>query len=212
MLLKDFIKNEEVIVFDTEYTSWEGSNERKHSGENEHREIIQIGAIKLRKENNKYCVIDKINNIGYIYVKPKINTVLSEYITNLTGITNQNIIDEGYTFEEALKIFSQFCGNNQVYSYGDDFNDVIVENINLYTSRFPGKFNYNFLNNLYENSKDIRKLFDYNGINTNKYTSGEVYKSLNIKVENENNHFAIWDCLSISLTINGLIKNNNITV
>ncbi len=39
----------EVVILDTEYTGWEGSFERNWSGLDEHREIVQIDAIKLKK-------------------------------------------------------------------------------------------------------------------------------------------------------------------
>ena len=38
------------IIFDTEFTAWEGSQERKWSGENEFRELVQISAIRVKKK------------------------------------------------------------------------------------------------------------------------------------------------------------------
>ena len=35
-----------IVLLDTEYTTWEGAQDRNWSGLNEHREIVQIGAIK----------------------------------------------------------------------------------------------------------------------------------------------------------------------
>ena len=35
------------VLFDTEYTAWEGSHERDWSGEGEHREIIQVSPSRL---------------------------------------------------------------------------------------------------------------------------------------------------------------------
>ena len=37
----------EVVVFDTEFTAWQGSMERGWSGPGEHKEIVQIGAVLL---------------------------------------------------------------------------------------------------------------------------------------------------------------------
>ena len=211
--MNSFFEQDIFIIFDTEQTAWEGSNLRNWSGENEHREIIQIGAIKVKKINNKYEVIEKINDTGYIYVKPRINKVLSEYITNLTGITNKNIEDEGVEFEDALNKFSDFCKNHNIYSYGDDINDVTIDNIRLYKNRFPTiDFNNCDYDKLSKNSHDITKLFQLYGIDTSKYTSGTVYKSLNIKVNNDKNHFSLWDCFSILLTINELILRYKITL
>lgn len=43
---------ETFIIFDTEYTSWEGSQERNWNGENEFRELVQISAIRVKKKGN----------------------------------------------------------------------------------------------------------------------------------------------------------------
>jgi len=38
---------QQIIIFDTEYTAWEGAKERNWSGSGEHREIVQIAAVKI---------------------------------------------------------------------------------------------------------------------------------------------------------------------
>ena len=62
------------IVFDTEFTSWEGSMENNWSREGEHRELVQIGALKISDGK----IIDKLD----ILVKPQINPILSDYFEN----------------------------------------------------------------------------------------------------------------------------------
>ena len=90
---------EKFIIFDTEYTAWEGSQQRNWSGENEYMELVQIGALKVIKTDTTIKVVKKFN----IYVKPKKNPELSEYFINLTGIT-QNIIDKkAVTFNKGMK-------------------------------------------------------------------------------------------------------------
>ena len=100
--------------------------------------------------------------------------------------------------------YIKFCDNCPVYSYGNDWEDVIVDNINLYSNRFPNEFNYDYLLTFGKNSFNIKNYFKAKGIDTSKYTSGTVYKSMDIQVDNSNNHFAIFDCLSIFMTINAL--------
>ena len=41
------------IIFDTEFTAWEGSMERNWSGENEYRELVQISAFRIKKKGIK---------------------------------------------------------------------------------------------------------------------------------------------------------------
>ena len=37
------------VFYDTEYTSWEGAMQRNWSGPNEHRELVQLSAIRVRR-------------------------------------------------------------------------------------------------------------------------------------------------------------------
>ena len=76
------------ILFDTEFTAWKNSQKENWSNPNEYREIIQISAFKIN--NNR--IIDTLN----IYVKPKINKKLSNYIIKLTGITNNKLKKKWY--------------------------------------------------------------------------------------------------------------------
>ena len=69
-----------IVIFDLEWTAWEGSKERNWTGLGEKREIVQIGAIKLSYD-------DGLTEIGMFdcYVKPQFSPILSDYFTNLTG-------------------------------------------------------------------------------------------------------------------------------
>ena len=66
-----------IILFDIEYTAWEGSKARKWSEPWEHREIIQIAAIKM-------AFGEEVVETGCLdcLVKPKRNPLLSPYITS----------------------------------------------------------------------------------------------------------------------------------
>ena len=73
------------IVFDLEFTSWEGSMQRNWSGENEYKEIVQIAAIKVTDGK----ISDKLN----ILVKPNINPNLSDYFQKLTFLYCLQLIE-----------------------------------------------------------------------------------------------------------------------
>ena len=111
-----------LILFDTEFTAWKGSQERNWSKPNEHREIIQISAYKIKD----FKIIDTLN----IYIKPKINKTLSRYITKLTGITNYKINKSGISFKKAINKLYNFSKYYNLYSYGNDW-CVIKENLKL---------------------------------------------------------------------------------
>lgn len=186
------------ILFDIEYTAWEGSQQRNWSHDNEYKEIICISALKINKCNNKLQIKDKFN----YYVKPKLNPILSDYIINLTGITQTKIDTEGYNFEIALEAFYIFCENYNIYSYGNDYTEIKV---NLH------------LNNISKSSKyfiwesqfyDIKPILNSYNINTSNYTSGSVYKSVGLKPNNVKIHDSMWDTYSLFITLNYLLKNN----
>ena len=93
-----------VVVYDLEYTAWEGSLERNWSGPDEEPEIIQIGAILMKFDGNTWAIDQEF----VTYVKPLIRPRLSNYITKLTGITQESIDQEGISFGSALALFFEF--------------------------------------------------------------------------------------------------------
>lgn len=112
------------ILFDTEYTAWEGSYETDWKKPGQYKEIIQIGAIHVDgeelQERGEFNVI----------VKPVKNPQLSEFIIDLTGINQQVVDQKGVALNEALKEFAEFAGDLELYSYGADA-QVIKENCDL---------------------------------------------------------------------------------
>ena len=73
-------------------------------------EIIEIGAIKVK--NNK--VVDKMD----VFVKP--SRPLSYFTTKLTGITNE-MVDEGLSLKEALKVFIEFADGMRLMAHNAKF-------------------------------------------------------------------------------------------
>jgi len=104
----------EMVVFDLEWTAWEGSHSRNWSGPGEYREVIQIGAAQLDAANfNLLTVYDRL-------VLPVGNPVLSDYIMKLTGLTNERMHVEGVSLEAALAEFAAFVGDRPLWCNGGD--------------------------------------------------------------------------------------------
>lgn len=157
------------ILFDTEFTAWKNSLKTNWSKPNEYREIIQIAAFKI----NDGKIVETLN----IYVKPNINKKLSRFITNLTGITNYKINKYGISFKKAIEKFYKFSGSYTLYSYGNDY-DVIRENLLLNEITELKYFNWN------KKFKDFKKIIKRKSkIDPSKYTSGNIYKAFNIKMD-----------------------------
>lgn len=84
-----------LVIFDLELTAWPGSMARNWSGPGEYPEIIQIGAVRL---DGNLCETGALD----VVVKPRLNPILSDFITDLTGITQERIDREGIDVIEAL--------------------------------------------------------------------------------------------------------------
>jgi inhibitor of KinA sporulation pathway (predicted exonuclease) len=122
-----------LIVWDTEFTAWPGSQERGWKGPGEHRELVQIGAVALDPQAN-FAEIATFERI----VRPKVNPRLSQYFIDLTGITQQRVDDEGIPFPRALAEFAAFAGRwvGIIGAFGRD--DVVLdENCALHEIALP---------------------------------------------------------------------------
>lgn len=116
-----------LVVWDTEFTAWPGSQERGWTGPGEHRELVQVGAVALDTAN--FAEIATFERI----VRPKINPRLSRYFIDLTGITQQRVDDEGIPFPQVLDDFAAFTGrwSGMVGAFGRD-DLVLGENCALH--------------------------------------------------------------------------------
>jgi inhibitor of KinA sporulation pathway (predicted exonuclease) len=85
-----------LVILDVEMTAWEGSCARGWSEPWEEREIIQIGMLALDRET-----LNPLDDFS-CFVKPKINPELSDYIIDLTTITQETLEKEGTSLAEAF--------------------------------------------------------------------------------------------------------------
>lgn len=167
---------EEFILFDTEYTTWEGALERGWSGPGEYKEIVEIGAIRVSGE--KLAEIDSIA----LFIKPVKNPVLSEYFIDLTGVTQSEVDEKGTTLMEALENLREWSSTLPLFSFGDDM-AVIKENCELIDITFP-----------FENrdARDIRQVFEDHGVKTAGYMSSTIVRAFG-KKPNLQGHDALND-------------------
>ncbi len=120
------------IVYDLEYTTWEGAYERNWSGPGEHREVVQFGAVRLADEIG----LAELGSFEAI-VAPRINPVVSGYFAELTGIDQSRIEREGMDFADAFARFGRFAeGARGLLANGSD-EAVLRENCRLYRLAWP---------------------------------------------------------------------------
>jgi inhibitor of KinA sporulation pathway (predicted exonuclease) len=111
-------------LFDTEFTAWAGSMERRWSGPGEHKEIVQIGAVRVHAETLAEEAAFQV------LVRPVKNPVLSEYLIDLTRITNERLALEGVDFATGVGRFVAFAGDATLHCYGRD-DRIIAANASL---------------------------------------------------------------------------------
>lgn len=186
----------EIILFDTEYTAWEGSQARKWSEPWEHREIIQIAAVRLA-----LCDGEPETDRMEVLVKPKLNPELSPYIQRLTGIQQASVDQVGVSFQEAFSRFYDFCeqGRLPLFCWGDD-PGVLRENFALnqvHMADFPAGM------------VDIRSVFEQVGIDTRQYTSGTVCQSVGVDLGGSA-HNALNDVRSMAAALRYLRRTGQL--
>jgi inhibitor of KinA sporulation pathway (predicted exonuclease) len=156
------------VVFDLEFTAWEGSMANRWSRPGEFAELVQIGA--LRVDARTFTVEAELD----VLVKPRLNPVLSEYFVQLTGITNDELAARGVDFAVAY------------HAFGTD-NLVFEDNIRLYGL---GEFAPppRFIN--------LRPWFNANGVATAQLHSCDVGPVLGVPFEGRQ-HNALADAKSL---------------
>ncbi len=88
-------------------------------------EVIQIGAVKLDKNMN-------ICGSYQIIVKPKYFKKLHRHVSELTGITQEQM-DMGTPLPEAAERFKRWCGEDFVFlTWGPDDIPMLKENFNVH--------------------------------------------------------------------------------
>lgn len=184
----------EFIIFDTEYTSWKGCNEKGWVLP-QRKEIVQIAALQVKQSTLE--VKAEFN----ILIRPTHNPILSDYFIKLTGITNEQIASEGVDFKEGLAKFIKFVGNRDCISHvwsgdKDSCGDGEVIKLNLEYNNLP-KVNLRFKNI----APWFRKQYQENNIIVERQASGQIAKIVGrdeaIKQLGLNEHNALYDVYSL---------------
>lgn len=166
--------SDKIIILDTEYTSRTWAQEINFSGPHEFPEIIQIAAILV--DTKMFEELDSFVS----FVKPQFNPILSEYIKDLTHITQEEV-DTAEDFITVMKRFTSWAWDKDVYSYGND-GIVIAENYWLHKINFP------FISDMFQ---DAREIFWSAWIPAEKYMSWTIHEYF--KIENPGHEHDAFD-------------------
>ncbi len=179
-----------IIIYDTEFTAWEGSLQRAWSGPNEHRELIQFSAIKLE-------ILESVHPLEQLncFVKPSINNTLSTYIKQLTGIT-QTEVDQGSSSQQLFQSLANFTESGKIpmFSWGHDI-EILKETAELNHAEID-----------WVNSYNLQPLFEPFEVPPN-YSSGNLYQFFNLPLE-LHGHNAEDDTISLFESLKFIHKTN----
>ena len=147
-------------------------------------EIIEIGAVKLDLNGNQ---IETFN----CFIKPTINPILSDFCTELTSITQEDV-DNGLDRKTAFYNFISFCGQDCILlSWGGyDKNQLRKE--------FE-KFNLPTF--ILKNHKNLKQEFSKIIGSNKQYGMAKALKIANIKLDGTH-HRGIDDAKNISKIFN----------
>ena len=179
----------QLIVFDLEFTAWEGSLDRHWLGPGEFKEVVQIGAVRL--EVGTLAVKESFECL----VRPRVNPRLSDYFEDLTGISNSAISEHGVDFETAYRRFIAFAEGGVIASFGHD-EWVLEDNIRLY-----GLKDLPVLPDFLE----LRGWFASHGVDPAGLHSCDIGPRLGVPFEGRR-HDAFCDARSIAAGIAVLVK------
>jgi len=174
----------EVVIIDTEYTTWPGAIESDWTAEDwMHREIIQIAAVRVNLETG-----EELEALDII-VKPKINDTLSDLCIDLTTITQERLDNEGGPFPAALEQLKEFCDkvpSTNIVTYGKD-ESVIAENCDINGVEYP--FTVDWFK--------MRPALMAMGVDVDDYSSGRLHELTDTPLEGHV-HYALHDVRSIA--------------
>lgn len=117
----------EYIVLDMEWNqAWPGSYAMRRLETPIHGEIIQIGAVRVSEDR-------QVQDEFQVLVRPKYFKKLNKKISNLTGIKEDELKENGVTFPEAIESFHRWCGEDFVFlTWGFDDIRILKENLMLF--------------------------------------------------------------------------------
>jgi len=176
---------DKIIVIDIEQTCWASKEEQ---GE-QPPEIIEIGLCKLHVDSLE--ITDKTSWL----IKP-MKSKISEYCTNLTGITQKNV-NGGVIFSHACnKIAKNFGTKNRMYgAWGEDRSSISTECERWY---IQSPFSDRYLN--------ISSLFNIMlGLKSAGVSVENALKELGMEFEGRK-HSAVDDAYNTARILRSIIK------
>jgi inhibitor of KinA sporulation pathway (predicted exonuclease) len=174
-----------IVVYDLEFTAWEGSMAERWLKPGQFREIVQIGAVRLDAHS-----LEETAQFETL-VKPRLNPVLSEYFERLTGITNAQLAARGQDLGKAYAEFLAFVAVSTTFAFGRD-DLIFAENFKLYGMAGVAVPAYT----------NVVPWLDAHGLRPRH--AGDVAEAAGVAVKGQK-HDALFDARSVAAGIRALV-------
>ena len=171
----------QIVLYDTEFTSWQDFMAQGFKAPGRYPEVIQIGAVRIDVSDD-FAERDVLD----ILVLPRVNAQLSDYIIDLTGITQVRLNEEAIRFSEALESFLEFVGDYDLYSFGTD-GKIMTENCKINDLPIPSVF---------EQEKNLKIMLAEAGLIDGDVMSSELPSYVGLPPE-PNAHDALADARAV---------------
>jgi inhibitor of KinA sporulation pathway (predicted exonuclease) len=150
--------------------------------ENDLRQVVQIGAILFDMNRGK-------EEAGFdMLTRPAYTEKLPSFFVELTGITQENLNQEGVDFPAGFQKFLNFCSDYPIWTFDKD-QGVLEQNCGYFGLEFS----------LPDFVRVKPKLLDW-GVNPNKYSSGTLYQAAGLDMRGHV-HNALHDVRSMAAAV-----------
>lgn len=194
-----------VVVLDTEYLSAAGTMGRFWSGPGDpDPNLVQIGAVLLDIADQAR-ILDQINILIAPVDRAGKPCQLDPYFTDLTGITNQDIATHGLPLAQGLAQFESFSQGANCWSWGKD--ELIMIAVSCFVSGISPPMRIGRFGN-------VKDLFVKAGVplaDINRLSSGALSQHFGVIHDALHHHNALDDALSISYTLQHLLKTGRLS-
>ncbi|MBR3149926.1 MAG: exonuclease domain-containing protein [Eubacterium sp.] len=169
------------IIFDFEW-----NNAYSHAVHNFMNEIIEIGAVKLDEKLN---IVDTFKQM----VTPQFTKKLSGRCKRLTGITNEELKENGVKFNSAFSDFSRWsAGDNNVFMSWSN-SDLYVLSTNFLQNN--GTCKVDFMHNYCDVQKYCMSFVEREkGEPNNQIALSKCAELFDVEIDVEKLHRALADC------------------
>ena len=167
------------------------------------QEVIAIGAIK--------CSLDAKNNIKEVYpgfkVYCKINSQVGKIVTELTGIDDELLKNEGISFKDAIRKFEKYSGKDVKFIQYGNFDMRLLHNSQILNNLDDDPF----IKKIYENHIDFASVLSCYIRKEKQHMISliDACKTFNLNIEG-NEHDPLSDAINLKNVYQAFLKERNI--